>query len=383
MRYLLIFMLLLTSQFPTELSAKSKKPKNQHPKAKQATSTKTFPFVANLQSELRTKIEQSNFPTWMMDQIHEDLEPFKDAGITKQNIEDTLRDCECATPDRAFVVCQIKNNEFSFYPNPQDDNRGQLLVASMKWLAEAIPLPDVLFIVYISEGYYGENNKAPIFTWCKHREKGKKAVCFPDYEALTGNYNLLKAVAIGIQQNPWEIKKNKAIWRGALTGGWGDPSEDYMLLPRVKLAQTSHEFPKLIDAKLTGKIRKGVLPYWTKDKLPIADHLQYKYQILVDGHVSAFSRAYWQLFSNCVMFKQTSPWYQWFYRGLQPYEHYIPYKADASDLAEKIMWARQHDEEVRKISQNANDFANQNLRHSDIMLYVYLLLTEYAKLQKF
>lgn len=163
-----------------------------------------------------------------------------------------------------------------------------------------------------------------------------------------------------------------------------------MHFPRIKLVQMAKEFPELVDAKLTGQIgnhpessiRQKTLPYWVEGSLPISAHLQYKYQILADGHVSAFSRAYWQLFSNCLIFKQNSPWYQWYYRALQPYEHYIPYEADASDLAEKIMWAIQNDDIAHRIANNANDFAKNNLKHSDIMLYVYLLLNEYAKLQR-
>ncbi len=65
--------------------------------------------------------------------------------------------------------------------------------------------------------------------------------------------------------------------------------------------------------------------------------------------------------------------------GCYPFVHYIPVAADFSDLLEKIEWARGHEEEVLQIIQNANTLANESLRYEDIMLYVYLLLTEYAK----
>ena len=46
------------------------------------------------------------------------------------------------------------------------------------------------------------------------------------------------------------------------------------------------------------------------------------------------------------MLKQDSPYYEHFYKSLEPGKHYIPFKRDLSDLKEKILWAKKHDEEV-------------------------------------
>ena len=46
------------------------------------------------------------------------------------------------------------------------------------------------------------------------------------------------------------------------------------------------------------------------------------------------------------MMKQDSHFYEYFYKDLKPYEHYIPFKRDLSDLNEKLQWAKDHDEEV-------------------------------------
>lgn len=52
------------------------------------------------------------------------------------------------------------------------------------------------------------------------------------------------------------------------------------------------------------------------------------------------------LAGDSVVLKQDSSYYEHFYNELQPWEHYIPIKADLGDLLEKIQWAREHDEEV-------------------------------------
>lgn len=50
-----------------------------------------------------------------------------------------------------------------------------------------------------------------------------------------------------------------------------------------------------------------------------------------------------------MVLKQDSGYYEHFYNELQPWEHYIPIRADLGDLLEKIQWARDHDEEVMMI----------------------------------
>ena len=73
---------------------------------------------------------------------------------------------------------------------------------------------------------------------------------------------------------------------------------------------------------------------------------QSKYQVNLDGTVAAYRLPY-LLASDSVVLKQESLYYEYFYKDLKPYEHYIPFKRDLSDLLEKIQWARDHDEEVR------------------------------------
>lgn len=336
------------------------------------------PLFADWQNELKTKIAQGNYPTWMMDQIHEDLAPFKEAGITEQNIWKTME----MYPTHGFILCQIHKNRFSWrgYPSSTgQDFRAMMLADAMQKLCQAIHLPDVIFIVFIGESFC-DKGFAPVFSWCKHESWSSVTVAFPDYEALSGNYNFLHEAQVGANRYPWQMKQNIALWRGSNAGGYG-----FDFMPRLKLVQASAQYPQFIEAKFSGLFEA---PNNAEEKnylgmfMSIPDQLMYKYQILMDGHVSAFSRAYWQLFSNCVIFKHVSPWYQWFYRALRPYEHYVPFQADGSDLVQKIQWAREHDNEMRMISQRANDFANNNLKHADILLYVYLLLNEYAKLQR-
>ena len=65
----------------------------------------------------------------------------------------------------------------------------------------------------------------------------------------------------------------------------------------------------------------------------------------------------------------------------KPWIHYIPFSYDCDDLIDSLKWAIKNDDYAQKISQNANKTARECLKYSDILLYFYALITEYAKLQ--
>ncbi len=338
---------------------------------------------SNWQQEFVRKIEQAAFPDWMMEQIQEDLMPFRGKKIGLEEIQSLIAE----NPGSSFLVCSIKDGKVywtSHLVGTSQDFRAERWIRGMNQLAQCICLPDVTCLIYIGEAFCGES-PVPVFSWCKHSEWSPATVSIPDDEAFCGNEAFLREVETGISRYPWRRKRNQAFWRGISVGGWG-----FEFMPRMKLAELSVEYPSLIDAKFTMIIQKEhvnskklakLLSYFGSE-VPVSEHLQRKYQLLPDGFVSSFSRGYWEMFSQCAIFKQRSPWSQWFYRALQPYEHYIPYEADGSDLVEKLEWAMQNDDVVRMIARQANDFAHNNLKRSDVMLYVYLLLSEYAQMEK-
>lgn len=77
---------------------------------------------------------------------------------------------------------------------------------------------------------------------------------------------------------------------------------------------------------------------------------------------------------DAVVFKQDSEYYEHFYNELKPNVHYIPIRADLSDLVEKIRWAKAHDTEVRQIGSNGRLYATENLLPKDIICYHAVLL---------
>ena len=77
----------------------------------------------------------------------------------------------------------------------------------------------------------------------------------------------------------------------------------------------------------------------------IVSLFQYKYQLNIDGTVAAYRFPY-LLVGDSLVFKQDSSYYEHFYKDLIPGKHFVPFKRDLSNLEEKILWARNNDNEV-------------------------------------
>lgn len=102
-------------------------------------------------------------------------------------------------------------------------------------------------------------------------------------------------------------------------------------------------------------------------------HFQYKYQLNIDGTVAAYRFGY-LLAGNALVFKQDSTFYEYFYKKLKPMHHYVPINRDLSNLVEKIQWAKENDDIARKIAQQAQQFANENLTPDKVLCYHVTLL---------
>lgn len=100
--------------------------------------------------------------------------------------------------------------------------------------------------------------------------------------------------------------------------------------------------------------------------------MQYKYQLCIDGTVAAYRLPY-LLAGDALLLKQESKYYEFFYNNLVPGKHYISVKRDLSDLVEKIMWAKEHDQKVLQIAKSARQFARDNLLPDNILCYHVVL----------
>ena len=162
---------------------------------------------------------------------------------------------------------------------------------------------------------------------------------------------------------PWEQKISNAVWRGKYgKTTQGDTISD---TDNIKYALVSkHLNSSLVDAKFS-KHTKDSPRDMIDSYMDIKDQLAYKYIISIEGN-DVSSGLKWMLFSNSVVLTPPFTWESWSMEGiLKPFVHYIPLKADMSNVEEMIQWAETHPEETLLISERSTLFIYDLLFHPD------------------
>ncbi|XP_026231372.1 protein O-glucosyltransferase 2 isoform X2 [Anabas testudineus] len=243
-----------------------------------------------------------------------------------------------------------------------------------------VKLPDMEFFVNLGDWPLEKRKPTekihPIFSWCG--SNNTRDIVMPTYDLTESVLETMGRVSLdmmSVQANsgpPWSEKNATAFWRGR------DSRQE-----RLDLVKLSRAHPNSIDAAFTNffffKHDESLYGPLVKH-VSFFDFFKYKYQINIDGTVAAYRLPY-LLAGDSVVLKQDSAYYEHFYNELRAWEHYIPIRADLGDLLEKIQWAREHDEEVKKIALAGQQFARSHLMGDNIFCYYYKLFKKYAKLQ--
>jgi hypothetical protein len=179
------------------------------------------------------------------------------------------------------------------------------------------------------------------------------------------------------QDTPWEKKRNKAFWGGAMTGGYRNlpnmtDRERCQSNDRCRFV-LDHFDSKLIDARLTANL-DGVRRFanGTVDGMKLTreqvgwDVIQeYKVIISIEGNDVA-SGLKWNLQSESVVVMAPPTKTSWAMEELlEPWVHYIPMFPDGSNAEEMVRWALDNENEARRISERASLFIYDLLYHPD------------------
>jgi len=334
--------------------------------------------------------EKKNAPApWMQAQIDKDFSPF--SKVTQKDIKRTMRavNAQPAGAGSNFVHYHIHSGLVTFETNlGRDDHRILSFIDMIESTHHIVNWPDVDFLASVWDSYdaphYLAATECPVFTMCKMKNN-PYGILIPEVSFQDHRDWAQREVERAVLDSPWEHKIDRALWRGNSTGSyWG--KELWDTKGRARLIFLTKERPDLIDAGLTGSyfMDKEVDRYLHqmeafKDFIWPQDQITHKYLLTLDGNTFASSFR-WQLQSNCAIFKQESPYIEWYYGALRPYEHYIPIASDLSDLVEKLTWAKENDEAARAIAESGRAFYLNHLTREDIAVYIYLLLKTYLML---
>lgn len=186
-------------------------------------------------------------------------------------------------------------------------------------------------------------------------------IAIPNYDDL---YVAFEHDSITNVTLDWASKKPVAVWRGSSTGcGYTRDSN-----PRLKLAAMANEMLDVGVVSLGQSLKldpKQGLGYHSDSLRTVAfksvqEQSTYKYILQVDGNVAAFRLAKMMLLGSVILLVD-GPFTLWYDSGLKAYEHYVPVKADLSDLASQIEWCRKNDDKCAAIATKARLLASRLL----------------------
>ncbi|KAM9319831.1 protein O-glucosyltransferase 3 [Gastrophryne carolinensis] len=248
-------------------------------------------------------------------------------------------------------------------------------------LARKVRLPDIEFYINVGD-WPVEHRKVndtpgplPMISWCGSADS--RDIILPTYDITHSTLEALRGVTndlLSIQGHTgpsWENKTTQAFFRGR------DSREE-----RLQLVRMSQKYPDLLDAGITGYFffREIEKQLGKASLVGFFDFFKYKYQVNMDGTVAAYRFPYLMLGDSLVL-KQTSPYYEHFYGALKPGKHYVPIKRSLEDLIEKIRWAKENNEEAKKIAKEGQALARELLQPHQLYCYYYKVFQMYAKRQ--
>lgn len=341
--------------------------------------------VFNISEQCMDWFKNNPPPEWMLEQIKDDIEPFCKKGIYSQEIEQTMEKIPL------LIRITIKDNEVS-WDSAKDFSKDKRLLRSLDLIREAseyLKFPDVQFLMTVLDCYdYPttlNDTVAPVFTICKQRDN-HKAILWPEMLGYKPRMITKDRVMHAEKDIPWAKKKPTAYWRGRSTGTYLHPY-DWDSIPRAPLVMFSEKHPDLVDAKFSGvhwadhATREWLRDHYVVGYTPPAKQVQFKYQIAVDGN-SFPTSLIWQLATESTVIKNRTDYIEWYHRGLIEDIHYVAYDTDCRDLQKVIETLRGDDKRAHQIARNATEFATTYLTVEGAAYYLYLLLKEYASLQK-
>ena len=209
----------------------------------------------------------------------------------------------------------------------------------------------------------------------------------------------------------WEDKKPMAVFRGTVhrlnvyTDRWRKlgaqrtsvTASNWHLLGRTALIMHKLRRPDLFNVRLFAKSVEAddKLPWWLgisnatwwaqdmPEYLKPEEQQSYRYSINVEGHGGWADRGYKLLLQPQLSLMQDMPALPWYLRMLKPYEHYVPVESNLRNLTEAVLWAREHDEEARRMVAAANALTRELVSPPAMFRYAEEVLLGYSRLMQY
>ncbi|KAI0397973.1 capsular associated protein [Xylariaceae sp. FL0594] len=259
----------------------------------------------------------------------------------------------------------------------------------------------------------------PLFAGCKL--PGNNELLIPagmildDYDLFSGGNS---------HGGGWEQKKDQVVWRGVASGGrhkddnwWGFHRLRFVQMMNgttVSLVESGNQDAApsfrlpVIPGHLTKAQKEGKLGEWLSsvtnvgltnlECFPSQDgngclHLdpymsaqetihmkdQYNYKFLPDVDGNSYSGRFRAFMRSTSLVLKSTIYSEWHDDRLVPWVHFVPFDSTYVDFYAIIEYYLGHDTAAKKIAAESREWAEAVMRREDMMLYVWRLLLEYAR----
>ena len=264
------------------------------------------------------------------------------------------------------------------------------------------PLPDLELIINADD--YGRPKLTdklilPLLSITKKRGRGAD-ILYPTGHYASGGIGAVKNIGrySAGYRFPWRLKRDVAFFRGRpnshTLSRWALPRlMNGSAVVDLGLVWYMPEHDPFRKAPASNNDSSLLPPLTLLKEFAMERHAEYKYLINLDGH-SYSHRLVKLLATNSVVLKEETPDLEYYYHLLKPFVHYVPFAFAhrgpchkqgcklhhaSTNLTETVLWARAHDEEVRRIAEQAHALVHTHLCDAARRCYMRELLRRYGK----
>jgi hypothetical protein len=171
---------------------------------------------------------------------------------------------------------------------------------------------------------------------------------------------------------PWAARKRMVIWRGSTTGIQQHPcgpAGKFSWLQRLEMCDKLQAGPhaavcdvgisNIVQIHDENLVREIIQAGFIRPRVEKQAFLDFKYSIDVDGNSNAWSGLFEALLLGCCILKVTSfnNYKQWYYDRLIPWTHFVPVRADLTDINNVLNWCLENDAACEGISIRSRELA--------------------------
>jgi len=311
--------------------------------------------------------------------IHEDLAPWRRGGITEDHIR-------AAQEFAAFRVVIVDSRLYVDLYYACTQTRMMFTIWGLLLLLERYPglVPDVDLMfecmdrptIRRSQYDFGKKSPPPLFRYCSNKDHfdipfpdwsywGWAEVNLPPWEEEF--YNIKQ----GSKDVKWIDRKPVAYWKG---------NPDVGAPIREKLFECNNSRTSGAEILRQNWIAEAGMGY---EQSKLSKQCRHRYKLYVEGFAWSVSFKY-ILSCDSPVLVVSPEYYDFFTRGLMPKENYWPVRPRklCPSIKFAVDWGNSHPTEAEAIGKQGQQFM-QNLNMENVYDYMFHLLSEYSKLQKF